>query len=183
MALVGFARVSTNEQDLKIQIDKLTDHGCIKVFQHKHSGKKETNQAALAELLDYVRENDTVVVTKLDRLGRSLSQVLQVIDELNAKKVTLVTLDQKIDTANDDPMNKAMVQLLGMFAELERNFIVSRTQEGKEKSGNYGGRKPKLTKEQRQEIKSKLSQGVSKVKLSAEYNVTRSTILNIEREG
>lgn len=180
MALVGFARVSTQSQDLTDQLTKLEAHGCIKVFSGKHSGKSDTNKAALDELLAYVRTGDTVVVTKLDRLGRSLSQVLSVLDQLSSQNINLIALDQNIDTSNNDPMSKAMVQLLGMFAEMERNFIVNRTTEGKKATGNYGGRKAKLTSEQKAEVKQKLAKGMSKVKLSKEYNVSRATILNIE---
>jgi DNA invertase Pin-like site-specific DNA recombinase len=181
MSLIGFARVSTKQQDLTIQLEKLASYGCTKIFQGKHSGKADSNKQALEELLNYAREGDTVVVTKLDRLGRSLSQVLNTIDSFNSGGVKLVAIDQPIDTSSNDPMSKAMVQLLGMFAEMERNFIVSRTSEGKAQSGNYGGRKPKLTEEQRLEVKAKLSQGISKVALSKEYNVSRATILNISQ--
>lgn len=180
MSLIGYARVSTVSQDLKDQLKQLAEYGCEKVFSGKHSGKADTNKEQLEALLDYVRSGDTVVVTKIDRFGRSLSQVLTTIDALTAKGVNLVAINQNIDTSNSDPMSKAMVQLLGMFAEMERNFIVTRTQEGKQASGNFGGRKKKLSDEQRTEIKIKLADGISKVKLSKEYNVSRSTILNIE---
>lgn len=183
MALVGFARVSTVQQDLTTQLDKLKAHGCDRIFAGKHSGKEESNKDALAALIDYVRSGDTVVVTKMDRLGRSLSQVLTCLDTLKTKGVGFVALEQGIDTTkSDNAMSKAMVQLLGMFAELERNFIVTRTSEGKAASGNYGGRKPKLTQEQEQEVIHKLSQGVSKVALSNQYGVSRATILNISRK-
>lgn len=180
MSLIGFARVSTIGQDLTDQLNKLGSYGCEKVFNSKHSGKAETNKQALDELLTYVRSGDTVVVTKLDRFGRSLSQVLNTIELLNAKGINLIAIDQNIDTSNKDPMSKAMVQLLGMFAEMERNFIISRTTEGKIASGNFGGRKPKLTPQDKKEIKVKLKNGTSKVQLSKEYKVSRSTILNIE---
>lgn len=182
MALVGFARVSSVTQDLGTQLKKLEEYGCKKenIFSGKHSGKADTNKKALDELLAYVRTGDTVVVTKIDRFGRSLSQVLTTIDELTERGIKLVAIEQNIDTSNNDTMSKAMVQLLGMFAEMERSFIVTRTQEGKKASGNFGGRKPKLAEEQRTEIKKKLKAGVSKVKLSKEYGVSRSTILNIE---
>lgn len=167
-----------------MQVERLTEYGCEKIFQGKHSGKEESNKQALASLIDYVRSGDTVVVTKLDRLGRSLSQVLNCLDTLTDKQVGFVAIEQGIDTSNKkDPLSKAMVQLLGMFAELERNFIISRTSEGKAASGNYGGRKPKLTSEQEQEVITKLSQGVSKVVLSKQYGVSRATILNISRKG
>jgi DNA invertase Pin-like site-specific DNA recombinase len=182
MALIGFARVSTNQQDLTLQVESLTDYGCEKIFQGKHSGKEESNRQALASLIDYVRSGDTVVVTKLDRLGRSLSQVLNCLDTLTDKQVGFVAIEQGIDTSNKkDPLSKAMVQLLGMFAELERNFIISRTSEGKAASGNYGGRKHKLSQEQRKEIANRLVQGDSKVSLSKEFGVSRATILNISR--
>jgi DNA invertase Pin-like site-specific DNA recombinase len=180
MSLIGFARVSTVSQDLTEQLAKLNSYGCEKVFNGKHSGKAEANKHALDELLAYVRSGDTVVVTKIDRFGRSLSQVLSTIELLNTKGVNLIAIDQNIDTSNQDPMSKAMVQLLGMFAEMERNFIVTRTTEGKIASGNFGGRKPKLTPDQKNDIKAKLSNGTSKVKLAKEYAVSRATILNIE---
>ncbi len=183
MELVGFARVSTSQQDLTTQLDSLKAHGCHRIFAGKHSGKEEANKDALAALVDYVRSGDAVVVTKMDRLGRSLSQVLTCLDTLKKKGVGFIALEQGIDTTkSDNAMSTAMVQLLGMFAELERNFIVSRTSEGKAASGNYGGRKPKLTPEQEQEVITKLSQGVSKNSLSKEYGVSRATILNISRK-
>lgn len=180
MSQIGFARVSTVNQDLTDQLNKLANYGCEKIFNSKHSAKAEANRQALSELLDYVRAGDTVVVTKIDRFGRSLSQVLSTIELLNAKGVNLIAIDQNIDTSNKDPMSKAMVQLLGMFAEMERNFIVSRTTEGKIASGNFGGRKPKLTPEDKQKIKIKLKRGISKMELSKQFNVSRATILNVQ---
>jgi len=181
MSLIGFARVSSQQQDLTNQIDKLEKYGCTRIFQGKHSGKADTNKAALEELLDYVRKGDTVVVTKIDRFGRSLSQVLVTIEALTSKGVNLVAIDQNVDTSNDDPMSTAMVSLLGMFAQMERDFIVNRTQEGKKASGNYGGRKSKLSEDQRQQVKDRLKSGESKKSLAEEYEVSRSTILNIEK--
>lgn len=81
-----------------------------------------------------------MVITKLDRLGRGLSQVLNTIELLKQKGARLRALDQNLDTSDDAPLSQAMVQLLGMFAELERNFIAMRTQEGKIASGRFGGR-------------------------------------------
>lgn len=183
MALIGFARVSTSQQDLTSQINHLSKYGCEKIFQGKHSGKEESNKQALTSLIDYVRSGDTVIVTKLDRLGRSLSQVLTCLDIFKDKEVGFIAIEQGIDTTSKkDPISIAMVHLLGMFAELERNFIISRTSEGKAASGNYGGRKPKLAYEQEKEVITKLSQGVSKVVLSKEYGVSRATILNISRK-
>lgn len=180
MSLVGFARVSTAAQDLDLQVKSLEAIGCSKIFQGKHSGKAESNQAALEKLLDYVREGDTVVVTKLDRLGRSLSQVLKTLDHFQANGIGFKCLDQNIDTTeNNDPMAKAMIQLLGIFAELERNFIVSRTQEGRKATGRLGGRPPKLSDDQKGLIKQAFEAGESKAALSRQYGVSRITIKRI----
>ncbi len=176
MARIGFARVSSTGQDLATQLERLKAAGCERIFQGKHSGKAETNAAALDDLKSYAREGDVVVVTKIDRFGRSLTQVLVTIEELRSRGVSLVALDQDIDTSKTDPMAKAMLHLLGMFAEMERNFIVSRTQEGKAASGNYGGRPSKLTQEQRKEIRSKHAKGESKSALASLYGVSRATI-------
>ena len=179
MALIGYARVSTLGQDLDYQLDRLRSVGCEKIFSSKHSGKADANKKQLSELLSYVREGDTVIVTKLDRLGRSLSQVLGTIELLAGKGIYLKAIDQNLDTSDDSPIAKAMVQLLGMFSELERNFIVTRTQEGKVTSGNYGGRPFKLTVEQREQIVKEFRAGKSKSQLANIYDVSRATILRI----
>lgn len=177
MALVGFARVSTQSQDLTNQVNALTEAGCSKIFQSKHSGKKEANKQAIDELLSYVREGDTVVVTKLDRIGRSLNQVLTLIEELTSRKITLRAIDQNIDTGKTDPLNQAMVQLLGMFSELERNFIVTRTKEGKEVTGNLGGRPSKLDDKAKQAIKNRHTHGGESISsLAKAFSISRATV-------
>jgi len=176
---IGYARVSTISQDLESQIELLKEAGCEEIYNGKRSGISIANEDALNELVSYARSGDVVIVTKLDRLGRSLSQVLSVLNQLTRKEVTLITLDGAVDTSTNDPMKTAMIQLLGMFAELERNFIVSRCQEGRKRTGNLGGRKPKLTDEQKSEVNLLFADGMSKSKLSKKYNVSRSTILTI----
>lgn len=179
MALIGYARVSTVGQDLQIQRTKLKEAGCDKIFAGQHSGKADTNRLQLEKLLDYVREGDTVVVTKLDRLGRSLSQVLSTLDHLKKRDVGFKALDQQIDTSDDSPLSKAMVQLLGMFAELERNFIVTRTQEGKLASGRFGGRPSVLESKEKMEVLRLHSMGTSKRALAQRFGVSRQTIQRI----
>lgn len=176
MTYIGWARVSSQGQDLSQQVKRLKEYGCKKVFQGKHSGKADTNKEALESLLAYVREGDVVVITKLDRLGRSLKQVLNVLDQLKEKQVNLIALDQPVDTTNDNPMAQAMTQLLGVFAELERSFIVSRTQEGKAASGRYGGRPKKLNKQQISEVNSRHAEGETIAGLARHYCVSRMTI-------
>lgn len=180
--LIGWARVSSVGQDLADQVQELQAAGCRKIFQGKHSGKAESNQAALDEMLAYLRDGNTLVVTKLDRLGRSLHQVLAMVDQLKEKGVTLRALHQSIDTSKNDPMNTAMLQLLGMFAEMERNFIVERTWAGKENTGNFGGRKPKLSLNQKTQVKALHEQGASKSQLAKQFGVSRMTIMRSLQE-
>jgi len=178
--LIGWARVSTNDQDLTAQLNKLDALGCKPVYTAKQSAVSDHHGRMLEDMLGYLREGDTVVVTKIDRLGRSLSQVLNTLEKIREKGATFVALDQNIDTRKDDPLSKAMIQLLGMFAELERNMISERMAEGKRVSGNYGGRPSKLTEKERSEIKDALMKGEPKTKLSKKYGVSRGTIRNIE---
>ena len=177
--LIGYARVSTQDQSLEHQIEALKEAGCTKVFSGKHGGVSKTNEDALAQLTDYVRDGDTVVVTKLDRLGRSLRQVLQTIETLRAKGASLKALEQPVDTSKDDAFSNAMLQLLGVFAEMERTFIVERTQAGRQASGKLGGRPPKLDATARDAVKAKFAAGASKNALSQEYGVSRLTIKRI----
>lgn len=176
MSLIGFARVSTQDQCLDSQIEDLTKAGCVKVFHGKQSGKSEDNFNKLQELIGYVREGDTVLVSKFDRLGRSLNQVLQVVQELQGKGVNIRTLDGQVNTEDDSPMARAFTQLLGVFAELEHGMITDRLQSGRKRTGKLGGRKAKLSLEQQSVIKQRLEAGESQVSLSKEYEVSRVTI-------
>lgn len=178
MAKVGYARVSTQKQDLTDQITQLKNAGCEKIFEGKNSGKKESNAARLKELLSYVREGDTVIVTKLDRFGRSLIQVLAVLEEFRERKIDFKTLDGIIDTTKrNDPISIATIQLLGLFSELERNFIVMRTQEGKLAKGKsaIGGRPRKLSGDILEQFKKDVLAKKSLPKLSQKYAISIST--------
>ena len=169
MAKIGYARVSTTKQDLSEQITALKKFGCEKIFSGKFSGKDEDletiltrvkqNKVQLDKMLNYVREGDIVVVTKIDRLGRSLIQCLKTLDYFKQNKIGFVALDQGIDTTKrKDPMAMAMIHLLCLFAELERNFIVERTQGGKlakVESGDLkaiGGRPKKLSEKAEEKL-------------------------------
>lgn len=180
--LIGWARVSTKDQSLDLQKERLKEAGCCIVFGGKHSGVSKANDEELETMIRKAEKGDTILVTKLDRLGRSLSQVLNVVDKLTKKGVNLKALEQPIDTSNDDAMAKAMMQLLGMFAEMERNMIVERTMAGREATGNWGGRINKLDEDTRRKVWKEHQGGVSKNKLSKQYGVSRSTVLNICKE-
>lgn len=183
MAKVGYARVSTLKQDLNEQIAQLEKFGCTKIFSGKHSGKPKQNEEQLNELLNYIREGDIVIVTKLDRLGRSLSQCLKVLDVLTENNIGFIALNQGIDTTkHKDPMAMAMIHLLGLFAELERNFIVERTQGGKLakiESGELkaiGGRPKILSEKDEKRLVKDIKNGDSLTKLSQRYEVSRATV-------
>lgn len=195
MAKIGYARVSTTKQDLSEQIAALKKFGCEKIFSGKFSGKDQDedletiltrvkqNKVQLDKMLNYVREGDIVVVTKIDRLGRSLIQCLETLDYFKQNKIGFVALDQGIDTTKrKDPMAMAMIHLLGLFAELERNFIVERTQGGKLakiESGDLkaiGGRPKKLSEKAEEKLVKDILKGGSINELAKKYEVSRATI-------
>lgn len=180
MALVGYARVSSIQQDLTEQIEALKAFGCEKIFSGKHSGKAKDNQEQLNKMLDYIREGDTVVVTKVDRLGRSLNQVLNVLEEFKRQNIGFVAIQQNVDTRKQsDPLAMAMIQLLGIFAELERSFIVERTQEGirakREAGEKCGGRPAALSESKLKQFKADAESGLSLSVLGHKYKISRAT--------
>ena len=189
MTKIGYARVSTVKQDLSEQIAALEKFGCTKIFSGKHSGKAEKNEEQLNELLNYIREGDTLVVTKLDRLGRSLSQCLTTLDFLLENKLGFIAVNQSIDTTKSkDPMAMAIIHLLGLFAELERNFIVERTQGGKRAKLNagklnaLGGRPLKVTEKIRSKIYKDFSEGMSIREAVEKYALSKATIARLKGE-
>ncbi|WP_447035886.1 recombinase family protein [Vibrio alginolyticus] len=188
-SLVGFARVSSQAQDLNDQLYKLKQARCTKVFSGKHSGKADTNKDALEQLESYVREGDIVVVTKLDRLGRSTSQVVSLIERLHNRGVFVRTLEQGIDTSKDDAMSKAFYQMMMVFAEMERSMIQSRLDEGKAaavRSGKHtkqsvkGGRSASYTTEQKQDVLNRLNNNQSINSIAKDTGLTRQTIYRIK---
>jgi len=182
MALVGYARVSTQEQSLESQLESLESVGCSKIFYGKQSGKSEDNEKQLSRLIDYVREGDIVVLTKLDRMGRSLNRILSAIDLIQSKGAFVKTLDGQVDTSDSSPMKEAMTQLLGVFAQLEHSIITDRLQSGRERTGRKGGRKKKLCIEQRKSVQASAKKGISVSQLARDYGVSRMTIHRVLAE-
>ena len=176
---VGFARVSTKEQDLEIQLSKLNDFGCEKIFQGKQSGVSIINEEKLIELIDFIREGDEVIITRLDRLGRSLKTILEAIESIHKKGACLNIIDGSLNTKNDNPFATAMINLCGVFAQLERDLIKARTAEGRDEAkakGKHMGRLPALSDKQAKEVyKDKLS-GESISALAKKYSVSRPTV-------
>lgn len=145
---LGYARVSTPRQSLDAQLDRLRQAGIDQVWTDKKSGKN-TDRPGLAELLAYARGGDVLVVTKLDRLGRNLRETLNLFHELPERGIGIRTLDDPliIDTAADDAMSRVSVAMLGLFAEMERAYMLERTDRARAAAlarGVSPGPKPKL---------------------------------------
>lgn len=118
---VGFARVSTKEQDLNVQLSKLDAQGCEKIFQGKQPGASIRNEEKLQELIDFIREGDEVIVTRLDRLGRSLKSILEAIESIHKKGACLNIIDGSLNTKNDNPFATAMINLCGVFVTVHND--------------------------------------------------------------
>jgi DNA invertase Pin-like site-specific DNA recombinase len=142
----GYALVSTRGQNLDAQLDALTAAGCDKIFTEKVSGNGSKEKPELDRLVENLREGDTLVVYKLDRLGRSTFKLLGLTEELQQRGVEFVSLKDQIDTTS--AIGKAMFCMLAVLAEMERELIVERTQAGSQvarKRGRIGGR-PRVDK-------------------------------------
>src|SRR5918998_1303271 len=145
MALIGYARVSTIEQHLHLQQDALVKAGCIKIFTDTISGVK-TERKALAEALSYIRDGDTLVVWRLDRLGRSLKYLIERITELHNRNIGFKSLTEQIDTTTSG--GKLIFHIFGALAEFERDIIKERTNAGliaARARGRTGGRPSVMT--------------------------------------
>jgi DNA invertase Pin-like site-specific DNA recombinase len=174
MALVGYARVSSTGQSLEVQLDKLKD--CKKIFQEKRSaaaGKRPQLEACL----EYVREDDTLVVTRLDRLARSTLHLCQIADELKRKGVELRVVDQNIDTA--DATGRLLFNMLGAIAQFETEIRAERQLDGITKAKKKGvrfGAQRKLSSEQIKELRQKREAGMLIKTLMNEYGLSKASV-------
>ena len=145
MASYGYARVSTSDQDLSIQQHALRAVGCSVVRAEKASGSRRDGRTELQILLDFVQPGDTVVVTRIDRLARSLKDLQDIVHELRERGVALRATEQPVDTGT--AAGKAFLDMLGVFAEFETNLRRERQVEGiraAQARGAYKGRKPSI---------------------------------------
>lgn len=150
--LIGYARVSTQDQDTEAQITALEAAGCEVIFQEKASGGR-WDRPELHRLLGQLRKGDALVVWKLDRLSRSLKDVLALMEKIDQAGAGFRSLTEVIDTVSAG--GRMMMQIVGTFAEFERAMLRERTRNGLDaarKQGRVGGRRPKLTKHQQEEI-------------------------------
>ena len=145
---IGYARVSTFDQNLDLQIDALTDAGCKKIFSDTASGAKDERKGLL-EAVSHARAGDVLVVWKLDRLGRSLKHLIEIVNRLHENEVGFASVQEQIDTTT--PGGKLVFHVFGALAEFERELIRERTNAGLKAArarGKQGGRPQKLTAKQ-----------------------------------
>lgn len=150
---IGYARISTQDQSQALQDDALESAGCEKIFRDRVSGAK-ANRPGLAKALEYVRSGDSIVVWRLDRLGRNLKHLIEVVEGLEQRGIGFVSLQEGFDTTTNG--GKLVFQIFGALAEFERNLIQERTRAGLEAArarGRLGGRKRKLKSTQIEAMK------------------------------
>ena len=169
---VGYRRVSSVDQNL----DRQELNGCERIFEDKASGKN-TDRIQLQEMIAYVREGDEVVVHSIDRLARDLRDLQSIITDLNDKGVSIEFLSERlVFSDNDDAFAKLQLQMMGAFAEFERNISKRRQAEGIEKAkakGVYKGRRATVNKAR---IRQLLDEGLNKTEIANVMNISRMTV-------
>lgn len=174
---IGYARVSTADQNLDLQIEALEKIGCLKIFTDIASGAK-SERPGLAEALNYLRSGDTLVVWKLDRLGRSLSHLLQIIDSLTQRDIHFKSItDSAIDTST--PSGQLMLTIIAALSEFERNLIRERTKEGlavAKARGRKGGRRRVITEQKLKKAKQLIEKGLTVREAASAIGVGKSSL-------
>lgn len=174
MATYGYARVSTTDQDLSIQREALKAAGCEIIREEKVSGTSMNGRVELTTLLEFVRSGDVLMVTRLDRLARSVMDLSSIVEQLQAKGVALKATEQPVDTSS--AAGRAFLQMLGVFAEFETAIRKERQMEGIAKAkvkGVYKGRKPSVPVD---DIKRMKSEGMSPSAIAKQLGVARSSV-------
>ncbi|MEE9906692.1 recombinase family protein [Brucella intermedia] len=177
---IAYIRVSSVGQNLDVQREAVLSAGVKpdNIFEEKKSGKT-THRPALKEALRFVRKGDTFVITKIDRLARSASDLLNIVNELQAKGVALQVIDQNIDTST--PAGKAMLQMLGVFAEFETSIRAERQLDGIAQAKSKGvkfGRKKQLTDETISQIKKMRSDGLLIKEIMVNTGLSKASVYN-----
>ena len=174
--LIGYARVSTQDQNLALQLEALNHAGCKKIYEDKLSGSR-ADRPGLAKALEMLREGDTLVVWKLDRLGRSVKQLVDLVGELHKQGVQFKSLTDSIDTST--PSGRFFFHVMASLAEMERELIIERTRAGLEiarQLGRTGGRKRKLTESKVESAKKLLASGVPPRDVAKDLGVSIPTL-------
>ena len=180
---IGYCRISTNDQSLNSQLDLLRENGCEKLFYDTVSGTK-IDREGLNSMFDLLREGDIVVVSRLDRLARSLKDLISITDKLKSMGVNLNSISEKIDTTSST--GNLIFQIIGAFAEFERNIIRERTKAGLESArsrGRLGGRPTKKTSELLKMLEILYKDSSIPVKnIAKQLKISQTTMYNYLRE-
>ncbi len=184
---IGYARVSTKDQNLALQRDALAKEGCGQIFEEKQSGAK-SDRPELRRMIDQLREGDTVIIWKLDRLGRSLRDLVNLVTEIQDKGAGLKSLHDSIDTTT--PQGKLTFHLFAALAEFEREIIADRTRAGLESArarGRKGGRPKGLSRKAQDKaiIAATLyRQGTPVSEIAEHLHISKSTLYRyLEHKG
>ena len=176
MALIGYARVSTVEQDTALQTDALRKAGCERVFEDTASGAK-SDRPGLAATLAYLRDGDVLAVWRLDRLGRSLPHLIETISALEARGVGFRSLTESIDTTT--PGGRLIFHVFGALGQFERDLIRERTKAGLSAAaarGRKGGRKPVMTADKLQRAREHIANGLNVREAAARLKVGKTAL-------
>lgn len=177
MSLIGYARVSTSSQSTNIQVAKLKEAGCGIIRMEKVSGRSREGRTELETILEFIQAGDTLVVAKLDRLGRSTRDVLNLVHELEERGAALRVLEPAIDTSG--PMGKIVLTVLGMVSEMELGFIRERQKDGIAKAkaeGRYKGRPVTLDAVELRRLK---AEGLGATEIARRFNCSRSAVYKV----
>jgi len=179
--LIGYARTSTLDQSagFEAQLRDLKAAGCEKIFQEQVSSVDTGRRDRLAAALDYIRDGDALVVTKLDRLARSVAHLVEINKAVEDKGAALNILDMNLDTSTST--GRLMLNVIASIAQFEREIMLERQREGIEKArqaGKYKGRKP-YSAEMRTEIRRRTAAGERPAAIAREYGISRSTVYTI----
>ena len=176
MALIGYARVSTAEQDIALQTDALRNAGCERVFEDTASGAK-ADRPGLADALAYLRDGDVLVVWRLDRLGRSLPHLIETVGKLEARGVGFRSLTENIDTTT--PGGRLIFHVFGALGQFERDLIRDLTKAGLTAAaarGRKGGRKPVVTADKLQRARELVANGLNVREAAARLKVGKTAL-------
>jgi DNA invertase Pin-like site-specific DNA recombinase len=177
---LGYARVSTSDQVIDLQIDALKACGCADIYQEEGSGKK-ADRPQLQACLRALRAGDTLVVWRLDRLGRSISDLIKIVSDLEARGIGFASVTEQIDTST--AAGKLIFHMFAMLAEFERNLLIERTNAGLKAArarGRKGGRKPSLTDKQKKEVAALMrDRSISAQSIADKYGVSRATVYKV----
>jgi DNA invertase Pin-like site-specific DNA recombinase len=179
---IGYARVSTTGQDYETQLTKLKAEGCIEIYSEKQSGKNADNREQLQAAIKFARKGDVLIVTKLDRLARSMGDLWAIVNELDKKGVAFKVLDQGgMDTSNGT--GKLLFNILGSIAEFERDLINARTAEGRAVAKDKGvkfGRPTKIAEVQVEAMRADVQAGeMSMQAIADKHGISRKTVYRL----